>query len=190
MPEAIVGRDAELASLRDFVGSVFDGASALVLQGEAGVGKTTLWKAGVAEAEDRGLRLLQALPAESETALSFSGIGDLLDPVLDEALAPLPVAQRRALALALVLEEVEGPPPDPHWSPQAPTRRATPTAAPRCTPRLPSSSTIRRRGGDTSRPLSRSRTKWSPPHSSRRRAELAPEALRARLLSYSTAHAS
>jgi hypothetical protein len=110
----MVGRDAELAFVRDFVASVSDGASALVLQGEAGVGKTTLWKAGVSDAGERGLRVLQALPAESETALSFSGIGDLLDPVLDEALAQLPAAQKRALSRALVLDDAEGPSPDPH----------------------------------------------------------------------------
>ena len=111
---AVVGREAELASLRDFVAGVPGGASAFVLEGEAGVGKTTIWRAGVAEAEERGLRVLQASPAESETALSFSGIGDLLDPVLDEALAPLPAGQRRALSRALVIEEDEGPTPDPH----------------------------------------------------------------------------
>jgi DNA-binding CsgD family transcriptional regulator len=114
MPGAIVGRDAELASLRDFVASVSDGASALVLEGDAGVGKTTLWTAGLEEAGNCGLRVLQARPAESETALSFSGIGDLLDPVLDEALAHLPAGQKRALSRALVLEEVAGPAPDPH----------------------------------------------------------------------------
>ena len=114
MPGVIVGRGAELASLRDFVASISDGAAALVLQGEAGMGKTTLWEAGVGEAEERGLRVLRAQPAESETALSFSGIGDLLDPVLDAALAPLPEAQRRALSRALVLEDEEGPQPDPH----------------------------------------------------------------------------
>jgi len=94
MRSAVVGREVELAPLRDFVTGISDGATALVLQGEAGQGKTTLWNAGVAEAEERGLRVLQACPAASETALSFSGIGDLLDPVLDEALAPLPAAQR------------------------------------------------------------------------------------------------
>jgi len=110
----VVGRDAELASVRDFVESIFGGAAALVLQGEAGMGKTTIWRAGVAEAEERGVRVLQALPAESETALSFSGIGDLLDPVLDAALAPLPVGQRRALSRALILDDDEGAAPDPH----------------------------------------------------------------------------
>jgi DNA-binding CsgD family transcriptional regulator len=114
MPAAVVGRDAELASIRDFVTSISDGASSLVLEGEAGMGKTTLWRAGVEAAEAAGLRVLTAEPAESETALSFSGLGDLLDPVLEDALEPLPAGQRSALARALVLEEVEGPPPDAH----------------------------------------------------------------------------
>ena len=114
MPAAIVGRETELAAIRDFVASVSDGASALVLEGDAGVGKTTVWRAGVAIAETSGARVLQAVPAESETALSFSGVGDLLDRVLGEALAPLPAGQRRALSRALVLDEDEGPPPDPH----------------------------------------------------------------------------
>ena len=112
MAGVIVGRDAELASVRDFVASVSDGAAALVLQGEAGMGKTTLWTEGVAHAEEQGLRVLQARPAESETTFSFSGLGDLLAPVVDDALAELPDPQRRALALALMLEDAEGPPPD------------------------------------------------------------------------------
>jgi DNA-binding CsgD family transcriptional regulator len=114
MPPVVVGRDSELASIRDFVSTISDGAAALVLQGEAGMGKTTLWRAGVEAAEERAAYVLQAQPAESETALSFSGLGDLLDPVLDEALEPLAAGQRSALARALVLEEVEGPAPDAH----------------------------------------------------------------------------
>jgi DNA-binding CsgD family transcriptional regulator len=114
MPAAVVGRDAELASIREFVSGISGGAAALVLEGEAGMGKTTLWRAGVEAAETAGLCVLRAEPAESETALSFSGLGDLLDPVLDEALAPLAAGQRSALARALVLEEVEGPAPDAH----------------------------------------------------------------------------
>ena len=111
---AIVGRDVELASVHAFLASVTEGASALVLEGEAGVGKTTLWTAGMAEAEERGMLILRARPAESETTLSFSAIGDLLDGVLDEALEQLPAGQRRALARALILDEEEGPSPEAH----------------------------------------------------------------------------
>jgi DNA-binding CsgD family transcriptional regulator len=114
VPTAVVGRDAELASIRDFVTRISDGGSMLVLEGEAGMGKTTLWRDGVDVACAEGLCVLQAEPAESETALSFSGLGDLLDPVLDDVLAPLPAAQASALARALVLEDAEGPPPDAH----------------------------------------------------------------------------
>src|SRR5262245_5229778 len=110
---AIVGREAELAAVHAFVEGIADGASALVLEGDAGMGKTTLWNAGIEHAETQGVLVLRARPCESETALSFAGVGDLLDPVLDAALEPLPEGQRRALARALVLEAGEGPPPDP-----------------------------------------------------------------------------
>jgi DNA-binding CsgD family transcriptional regulator len=114
MPSSIVGRDVELASLDEFLAGLSAGSRAIVLEGEAGMGKTTLWRAGVVDAGARGFRVLQALPAESEIALSFSGLGDLLDGVPDEALAPLPAGQRLALSRALVLEEVEGAMPDAH----------------------------------------------------------------------------
>ena len=113
MSTELVGRDEELSSIGHFVAGVPGGAVALVLEGEAGMGKTTLWRAAIALAEERGQLVLQAQPVESETTLSFVGVGDLLDPVLDTALEPLPAAQRRALERALVLGEDEDSPLDP-----------------------------------------------------------------------------
>jgi len=110
---SICGRDAELATISEFVAGISGGAAALVLEGEAGVGKTTLWKRGVDETREHDVRVLEARPAESETALSFVAIGDLLDSVLDEALGSLPAPQRRALSRALLLDDA-GPAPDPH----------------------------------------------------------------------------
>jgi predicted ATPase len=46
----IVGREAELASLNAFIDETEGGAAALVLEGEAGVGKSTLWGAAVERA--------------------------------------------------------------------------------------------------------------------------------------------
>jgi hypothetical protein len=43
----IVGRDAEVASLQAFVGDAGRIGAALVLQGDAGIGKSTLWDATV-----------------------------------------------------------------------------------------------------------------------------------------------
>ena len=113
MATGIVGREVELASVHAFVEGVSERSAALVLEGEAGMGKTTLWNAAVEHAEERGATVLRARPSESETALSFAGVFDLLDPVLERALEPLPPPQRRALSRALVLEDDEGPPPDP-----------------------------------------------------------------------------
>jgi len=114
MSASVVGRDAELAALSDFLAGIPDGAAALVLEGEAGMGKTTLWRAAVERAAEAGLVVLRAQPAESETALSFSGLGDLLDPVLADVLKPLAAGQRGALSRALVLDDAEGPAPDAH----------------------------------------------------------------------------
>ena len=47
---ALVGRDAELGELRAFLDEVGDGPVGLVLSGVAGIGKTSLWQAGVEEA--------------------------------------------------------------------------------------------------------------------------------------------
>jgi hypothetical protein len=43
----VIGRDEELARLDRFISSLEAGPAALVIAGEAGIGKTTLWKAGV-----------------------------------------------------------------------------------------------------------------------------------------------
>ena len=66
----IVGRESELARVKSFIGSVPEGPSALLLEGAAGIGKTTLWHAGVSRARVRGHRVLVCRAAESEARLS------------------------------------------------------------------------------------------------------------------------
>jgi DNA-binding CsgD family transcriptional regulator len=110
--ERVVGRDDELAALADFVTGP-PPPRILLLEGEAGIGKTTLWRQGVDLGERRGLRALTSSPAESEIQLSFAAAGDLLGAQAGSVLDSLPAPQRRALAAALLLEDVEGPPPEP-----------------------------------------------------------------------------
>ena len=74
----IVGRDRELRDISAFLDRVEAGPGALVLEGSAGIGKTTLWPAGVGEAASRGYRVLQSRGAESEARLSYAALGDLL----------------------------------------------------------------------------------------------------------------
>jgi DNA-binding CsgD family transcriptional regulator len=79
---------------------------AAVLVGEAGVGKTALWLAGVNAAAERGYRVLSCRPSQAETLFSFAGLTDLLGSTRD-IVAELPPVQRRALEAALLLGESE-----------------------------------------------------------------------------------
>jgi DNA-binding CsgD family transcriptional regulator len=108
----VVGRDEELAVVRDFLAAVDRLPSALLIEGEAGIGKTTLWSAGIAAAAEHGYRVLSARPAQAESQVSYAGLADLLDPVLEHALDELPPPQRRALEIALVLRDPENRVPD------------------------------------------------------------------------------
>src|ERR671939_166813 len=109
---APLGRDVELARLRAFLERrPEDGAAALLLEGEAGIGKTALWQATTEAAHERGFRVLQARPSEAERTLSFAALADLLGDAHD-VIERLPAVQRRPLSVALLLEETNGPPPD------------------------------------------------------------------------------
>ena len=109
---AVVGRDQEVATLLDFLETPGALPGALVFEGEAGIGKTTLWRAGLEQAIAHSYRVLSCRPSGSETPLSFAALGDLVEPVVDDILIELPNPQRRALVVALLLEDADGPPPD------------------------------------------------------------------------------
>ena len=101
-PDAIFGRDGELAAITRFFVDERAGPRALVLEGDAGIGKTTLWREAVRLAERRSL-VLSARASEAETRMSFTVLGDLLVPALEGPMADLPDGQRNALEAALLL---------------------------------------------------------------------------------------
>jgi len=109
----IVGREPELAVLREFFGAPFS-RHAFVLTGGAGIGKTTLWGAGVDAAREQGLRVLSARPSGAEAQLSFATLIDLFDGVDTDELVALPAPQLRALQVALLRAEPTGAPAEPH----------------------------------------------------------------------------
>src|SRR5690349_2095502 len=106
------GRADELARIESFLDDVISGPVALLLEGAAGIGKTTLWSAGIDLARRRGCWVLTCRPVQSEAALSFSALGDLLESVPEQALAGLPGPQRQALDVALLRAEPGPEPPD------------------------------------------------------------------------------
>jgi DNA-binding CsgD family transcriptional regulator len=108
----VIGREQGLAELEAFLAAADGLPAAFLVEGEPGIGKTSLWRAGLELAPAHGYRVLQATPATAEARLSFAALADLLEPVLDEALPELPAPQRRALEVALLLEDSEGQPPD------------------------------------------------------------------------------
>ncbi len=101
----VIGRHAEIAAAGHFLDHLASGPAAFVINGEAGIGKTALWEAIVADASARGLMVLEARPAEAEADLSLTGLADLFGGQFD-AIAPwMPPPQRRALEVALLRSE-------------------------------------------------------------------------------------
>jgi DNA-binding CsgD family transcriptional regulator len=100
----IVGRAAEITYVAGWLDALTE-ASSLLLEGEAGIGKTTVWREGLELARTRGLRVLACSCVAAEASLSFSNLTDLMEPALDEALAALPEPQRHAMQVALLREE-------------------------------------------------------------------------------------
>ena len=106
MADQIVGRESELGSVCAFLDGSVEAPVGLVLEGEPGVGKSTLWLAAVAAArERRGLSCSSSRPAEAERGLAHVGLGDLFDGVLDDVIGELSPPRRRALEVALLRDE-------------------------------------------------------------------------------------
>jgi DNA-binding CsgD family transcriptional regulator len=105
----LIGRDAEIAQLDAALAGAAEHGAALVVIGEAGIGKTSLLDAAVSQARNRGCRVLVVTGLESEAQLPYAGLHQLLQPVLDSA-GSLPVPQRSALLTALGMRA--GTPPE------------------------------------------------------------------------------
>ncbi len=104
---AIVGREQEGAALAAFVAGQHGESPALVLTGEAGMGKTTLWQEALTTAREGGVRVLAARASEVELQLSFVALADLLEGVEVAEVPDVPAPQRRALEVALFRAEPE-----------------------------------------------------------------------------------
>lgn len=93
-----MGRSSELSRLRRLLADAKQGhGRALVLRGEAGIGKTTLVDHAAAIAG--GFRVLRAAGVESEAEMPFAGLQVLLAPFADR-FDDLPAAHTRALRVA------------------------------------------------------------------------------------------
>lgn len=101
----LVGRETELAVATSFLYELPSGPAGLLIRGEAGIGKSVIWRHVVDAARGNGMRVLMARPAQAEAQFAYAGLADLLDAAATEILPGLPTPQRTALAVALLREE-------------------------------------------------------------------------------------
>jgi hypothetical protein len=102
---AVFGREQEQEHIAEFLDEFPRGPAILLIEGEAGIGKTTLWESAVEAAVDRGHRVLVTRAAEAETKLAYTALGDLLELAGEAVIAALPGPQRKALEAALLLAD-------------------------------------------------------------------------------------
>lgn len=133
LDEPIIGRQAELAAIDEFLRRLSSGLAYMAIQGEAGAGKTTIWQEAIRRARGTRITVLACHPAAAETRMPFAALGDLLEPVADEALRYLLGPQRHALEVALLRAASD-------WSP--PSQRAIGVAVVSLLRHLAASSTV------------------------------------------------
>jgi predicted ATPase len=111
--ETVIGRERELSLAEEFVASASSRLSALLLEGEPGIGKTTVWREVIRYAEERGFLVLTSRAAQTEVKLSLAAVADLLEPMPRSIFDTLPDPQRRALDdIALLHADPTGAPAD------------------------------------------------------------------------------
>lgn len=103
------GRSAESAIVTDTLAAISTSGAALVVDGEAGIGKSTLLASAADWAVANGYHRLGCSGLQSHSEVGFAGIHELIHPVLTHA-DQLPQRQRTALMTAFGLDD--GPAPD------------------------------------------------------------------------------
>jgi DNA-binding CsgD family transcriptional regulator len=103
-----LGRPAERNAIVDFLTTAESGQAGLIIEGEAGIGKTNLWLDAVAQARTRGFRVLTAQVGEAETVLAYAAVGDLLGDIETATLDGLPDVQRLAVDRVLLRAAGDG----------------------------------------------------------------------------------
>ncbi len=99
-----IGRDAEREVAATFVAAAASGFAVLQIEGDAGIGKTTLLRFTADSALAAGGRVVSCGLTEAESTLSFAGLTDLMRGVSFDHLEDLPGPQRHALAVATLRE--------------------------------------------------------------------------------------
>ncbi len=103
MIASLVGRERETAALDARLSALREHGLAVLLSGEAGVGKSALLAVAAARGESEGVRLLSVSGVRSEAHIAFAGLHQMLRPLL-ERVQRLPRPQRNALMATFGME--------------------------------------------------------------------------------------
>ncbi len=98
----VVNRSVELAAVDTFLSSERSGTAILVVEGEPGIGKTTIWQEALRRAGEQRAGILVARPSKSEATLAYSALADLFGDVSEAMIARLPAPQWQAMSAALL----------------------------------------------------------------------------------------
>jgi DNA-binding CsgD family transcriptional regulator len=104
----LIGRESEVVQLRGRLDGASQHGAVVLIRGAAGIGKTSLLGAAVADARSRGFRVLTMTGIESEADLPYAGLHQLLQPVIAQV-ENLPPHQESALKTALGMMAGEAP---------------------------------------------------------------------------------
>jgi len=106
----LLGRDRETAEIARLLDGARVGGGALVIRGDAGIGKSALLSDARLVAADRAMTVVTAYGVRSETDLAFAGLHQLLGVWLAQV-DGLPPLQRDAIRAAFGMSEATAPEP-------------------------------------------------------------------------------
>ncbi len=112
MNAGLVNRPVEFRAISEFLHSTAERTSGLIIEGEAGIGKTTLWLTAKEQAQERGFHVLSARVGEAESVLAYAAVADLLGDLDPGILARLHDIQRLAVDRVLLRADADGPATD------------------------------------------------------------------------------
>lgn len=92
-----VKREREFVAIRDVLSRARDGPAGLVIDGDAGSGKTTLWRQAIEHGTEQGFHVIAARGSSSQVRFAYAAVADLLVDVDGTLLDALPDVQRDAL---------------------------------------------------------------------------------------------
>lgn len=107
MTSGELSRSVERQAVADFLAAAQSGLAGLVLEGDAGIGKTTLWLDTLEQARRLGFQVLSAQVTEAETVLAYAAVGDLFGELEPTAFDHLPELQRLAVDRVLLRAEAD-----------------------------------------------------------------------------------